>query len=185
MESEVADCAMTGTEWQGHILTQAFAGNRDRVRILWEEHRDSVLALEEPITLGDTCRIWGAIEALALIGDYEDAGQLYPIARGAMERKSLVLPYMGVGLVPMYVAVAAACAGDWGAAEEQFATTLEYAREIPVRFAEADSMRWHGKLLLELGDPSEADRARGLLAKALEIYHELGMSIHIGMVEGS
>jgi tetratricopeptide (TPR) repeat protein len=183
MQNEVTGTAFTGAEWQARIIVHAFAGAREEVLAMWDEQRESVLTAGDPLTTGMTCRVRGAIEALAMLGEYGAAAPLYPLALRTM-RAGVVLPHFNYSMAHNYTGVAAAAAGEWGEAEELFAAALEHARQMPFRSGEADALRWHGKLLLDLGDEGEADRARGMLDQALEIYREIDAPLHVEIVEG-
>ncbi len=183
MDDEVVDTAFTGAEWQAQIVTHAFGGDREDVLKMWEEHREPLLATGALITVGSKCIVWGSIEALAMLKEWTAVGSLYPLAARCLG-DGAPIPYVMTSVTGTFVAIAAAAAEDWETSEKYFATALENAKEIPFRSAEADALRWHGHLLIELGDAGESDRARKMLDAALEIYRELEMPLHIELVEG-
>lgn len=93
-----------------------------------------------------------------------------------------MLPYLGNTLSHRCTGIAAA-AGEWEAAGRFFATALDHAERIPFRSGKADTLRWHGTLLRDLGGAENADRARAMLEQALGMYRELGASLHVEIVE--
>jgi tetratricopeptide (TPR) repeat protein len=182
MDGEVRDVALTGVEWQAQILVHAFEGNRAKVLAMWEQQRHAVMAAPDPLTMGAGYRVRGAVEALALLGEYETAGSLYPLALRALEGGT-VIQFDGNLLLHTSTGIAAAAAGEWDEADRLFATALDHAQRIPFRVGEADALRWHGTLLHDLGGAENADRARAMLEQALAIYRELGAPLHVGLVE--
>ena len=183
MEGEIAGISFTGSVWQAQILVHAFAGDRGDVLAMWEEQREGILAAEDPLTIGTSCQIRAAIEALAMLGEYDAVASLYPLALRTLNDGAMI-PYLVPSLSHKYVAIAAAAAGEWETAEEMFGTALDNAKRLPLPSGGADALRWHGKLLLDLGDAGESDRARGMLEQALEMYRELEAPLHIEIVEG-
>ncbi len=183
MQEEVVGTAFTGPEWQAQIVAHAFAGDHQKVVRMWEEQRENLLAIGDEITVGASCQIHAAVEALAMVGEYDAVSALHDLATKVL-RNGALISYMGSSLSHNYAAIAAAAAGDWQSADAHLATALWHSREIPFRSAEGDALRWHGKLLLDLGDAGEADRAHKMLGQALEIYRELKMPLHIELVEG-
>jgi hypothetical protein len=47
-----------------------------------------------------------------------------------------------------------------------------------MRIEEPDACRFYACMLIERGDPGDRDRAHELLARAVDLYREFGMSAH-------
>jgi tetratricopeptide (TPR) repeat protein len=119
---------------------------------------------------GNLTALHAAIQGLVILGDLEAAASHYP---GAEES-------LGFGTVADFAAlwqcstgVAAACAEEWDAAEEHFATALRQADEIPYLMAGFDTRRWYAWALLRRGASGNHERARVLLEEAIAGYRKL------------
>ena len=72
-----------------------------------------------------------ATQALAMIGERQEAHRLYPTIREVMEDGGIVVPDLATGLTEMTAGLAAACGARWATAETHFETALAQAHEIP------------------------------------------------------
>ena len=79
--------------------------------------------------------------------------------------------------------IAAACGGQWKAAEEHYRTGLEQAHRVPHRRMQPELRRWYAQMLLDRKAPGDRDKARTLLGEATEMYQTIGMPKHLEMVE--
>ena len=71
--------------------------------------------------------------------------------------------------------IAAACAGDWPAAEEHHLTAIHQADTAPYRPAQPIAREWYALMLLDRNGPGDAAKARDLLSEALAMYESLEM----------
>ena len=79
--------------------------------------------------------------------------------------------------------MAAAAAGRWDRAEEHYRAATAWADSVHNRIEQAEVRRYHARMLLERDGPEDRDRARELLAEAIEWYREIGMPKHVEMAE--
>ena len=120
---------------------------------------------------------WNALErsviGLASMGKNDEAAALRPLTEELVKTE----PWTGYSLLPFRTAagIAAACAGDWSAAESHHLTAIHQADTAPYRTAQPMTREWYAAMLLERG---ETAKARGLLSEALTMYESMGMAFH-------
>jgi hypothetical protein len=68
-------------------------------------------------------------------------------------------------------------------AEEHFETALRQAHELPHKIEQPEVRRWYADMLIERGQPGDVEKARALLAEAIEMYTAIGMPRHIELAE--
>jgi hypothetical protein len=110
------------------------------------------------------------------LGKKEEAAGLRPLT------EELVL--MGVWAAPDFslfrnaAGIAAACAGDWSAAEQHHLTAIHQTDTAPYLVAQPTAREWYATMLLDRNGPGDAAKARGLLSEALALYESMGMTFH-------
>jgi class 3 adenylate cyclase/tetratricopeptide (TPR) repeat protein len=122
-----------------------------------------------------------AAEAAGVLGDAELSRSLFPLAVEALALGSIVRQPDG-RLVETCAAVAAAAAGLADVAEEHFEISLQQARELPHRMEAPHARHLYARFLLRRNGAGDVERARGLLADALEAYARIGMPRHEALV---
>jgi tetratricopeptide (TPR) repeat protein/tRNA A-37 threonylcarbamoyl transferase component Bud32 len=149
--------------------TAAYAGVPD-ARSLFDAVEPRIFRAGRRPYPGDGFGLHAAIEGLAVLGDVEGAGSLYPDAV-----ESLALGTLGHmdGLWACTTGIAAACQGQWEAAERHFAIALEQAERIPHVMAQSDARRWWAWMLLRRSGAGDRDRAVTLLEEAIARYRVL------------
>ena len=167
--------------WGNYFMAMAYAGDQEALALL--EKKRAMLPRARPF---NTCGAWvslmRAIEGLAVLNKREEAAELYPLARLAIETGTLV-EFFSAAMPQLAAGIAAACARDYPAAEEHYQTALEQAHEMPHRMAQADIRRWYAQMLLDRDESGDRDRAAELLTEAMGHYRELGMPKHLDMAE--
>jgi len=86
-------------------------------------------------------------------------------------------------LIARLAGIAAASGRQWDVAVERFETALRQAHEIPFIIEQPEVRRWYADMLIERGAPGDVEKARHLLAEAIEMYRMIGMPRHIGLAE--
>ena len=124
----------------------------------------------------------GVVEGLAVLGERQAAGELYPLALEALETGTIV-SWDGRRLLQTVAGIAAAAGGQWDQAEGHYQTALRQAHEIPFRSEQPEVRRWYAQMLLERAGPGDRDKARGMLEEAIDSYREIGMPKHVEMAE--
>jgi hypothetical protein len=74
--------------------------------------------------------------------------------------------------------IAAACAGDWPAAERHHLTAIHQTDTAPYRVSQPMAREWYALMLLDRNASGDAAKARGLLGEALAMYESMGMPFH-------
>jgi exonuclease III len=69
--------------------------------------------------------------------------------------------------------IAAACAGDWNAAEEHHQIALHQTDTAPYRHLQPVAREWYATMLLERNGPGDRARAQALIGEAFAMYGSL------------
>jgi hypothetical protein len=70
--------------------------------------------------------------------------------------------------------IAAACTGDWSAAEHHHQTAIQQTDSAPYRHLQPVAREWYAKMLLDRSPP-DAVRAKELLTEAIAMCEATGM----------
>ena len=162
------------------IVLQAYRGESawlDEYR----RKRDTLRLEERALFSGDAILTLAAVEALAVIGEREQAHRLYPAIL------EIVRDGVNVGglfeLTAQTAGIAAACGGQWDAAKQHFETALRQAHDMPHKAALPETRRWYAWMLLDRNAPGDREKARTLLGEAIEMYRKIGMPKHVEIAE--
>jgi hypothetical protein len=72
--------------------------------------------------------------------------------------------------------IAAACAGDWAAAEEHHRTAIYQADTAPYMHLQPVAREWYAAMLLDRKGAGDLDKGRALLEEAIKMYEAMGMT---------
>jgi hypothetical protein len=133
---------------------------------------------------------WSALEAavtgLALVGDRESCGALYPLTVALVDTglgcSSFSLA-VGPTIPQLVAAMAADAAGLTDRAREHFETALRQARELPHRILQPTVLYWHGRALADTSDAADQARGRAMIEAALTDFRGLEMVTHAHLAE--
>jgi hypothetical protein len=120
-------------------------------------------------------------EACAAASLSELAATLYPLLAGHTQR--LAIRPFDCALTQRIAGMAAACSGQWAAAEAHFIEAQSQAERFPNLLDEPHVRHWYGKMLLDRGAPEDRDRGRELLTAAIEGYRRIGVPVRARMAE--
>ena len=166
---------------RGHrFLLRAARGDRTWL----DEYRERHAALfvdGRTLFQGDALFVGLAVEALAEIGEREEAHRLYPPLCDILQDGAVAL--MMWGLVEIRAGIAATAGEQWDAAEQHFETGLRQAHDIPSIIDQPTARRWYAWMLLDRDAPGDREKARTLLEEAIEMYGTIGMPKHVEMAE--
>ena len=123
-----------------------------------------------------------AIEALAMVEQYDEVAGLYPLAQEAVATGNLIQPFCS-GLVQTTAGIAAAAGQLWEQAKDHFDTALRQAHEIPHVIEQPEVRRWYARMLIERNATGDKEKARMLLTEAIAMYQNLRMPKHIEVAE--
>ena len=165
--------------WGWLFLAKAYAGDADALQV-FNAKRSALPRLGQPASSGSCHLPQQAVEGLAMLGEKREAHALYPVLLQLMPMR---LTGFAVGLLTTSAGIAAACGGEWSAAEEHFETARRQAREIPYKIAQPEAARWYAWMLAERHASGDRERARALLDEAAEVYRTIGMPKHLEIAE--
>jgi hypothetical protein len=81
------------------------------------------------------------------------------------------------------VAVAAAAAHQWEAAEEHFQIAMQQAESLPNSLEQTEIRRFHALMQIDRAAPGDREKAQTLLRETLESYTQIGIPRHIEMTQ--
>jgi len=123
---------------------------------------------------------WG----LALLGDRERCGALYPLAVLGVETEFRHSTFVvGTSGAFLAAAIAADAAGLIDKADEHFAAAARDAIEMPSRLLQPAVRYWHGRSLAGRTSTGDVERGRAMVTAALEDSRALGMVPHARLAE--
>jgi DNA-binding CsgD family transcriptional regulator/tetratricopeptide (TPR) repeat protein len=166
----------------GTVLVLAYLGDQARCRAMLLDPALEAPAPGHPSSLGQWTGYLMATEALALLGDNEQAAARYDLVVEAMQAGNVLRGYDNRLLHPV-AGVAAAAAQRWDTAEGHFQRGLELAEALPHRLDQADIRRLYAHMLTERGGASDRAAARQLLIEAAGLYSAIGMPRHLHLVQ--
>jgi hypothetical protein len=126
--------------------------------------------------------LYAAARGCAIVGLTDEAGALYPLVAERADAMPIGDAF-DMALGQRIAGMAAAAAGLWDQADAHFETAGRQAHEFPNRVDAPRVRHWHAKMLLDRGRPEDRDRARAMLADALDSFRKLGMPLQAAMAE--
>jgi serine/threonine protein kinase/tetratricopeptide (TPR) repeat protein len=164
------------------LIIFAYTGKRDEVLKIMRENRGQLPSAGRPNPIPAWTMLAAAIEALAVLEQYDEVAGLYPLAQEAVATGNLIQPFCS-GLVQTTAGIAAAAGQLWEQAEEHFDTALKQAHEIPHVIEQPEVRRWYAHMLMKRGADGDLDKAHMLLKEAIELYQKIDMPRHLGMAQ--
>jgi hypothetical protein len=158
-------------------LFALWAESRDpRASDAWAQRRWKLPRAGQLNSVGAWTALERSVVGLAWMGRKEEVATLRPLTEelvgtGVWVSRAM-LPYRTTA------GIAAACAGDWSAAEEHHLTAIHQADTAPYRPAQPMVREWYALMLLDRNGPGDAAKARDLLSEALAMYESLEMPFH-------
>src|SRR3990172_6799 len=163
---------VAGGNWGGLFLTKAYVGDGDSALAMLDESRENLPRPGQGNRRGAWMMLVAVVEGLAVLGDRDEAAQLYPLTLDAVAT-GVLAPWGGSRLLQTVGGIAAAAGGpggEWEKAEEQYENALRQAHELPVVIAQPEVRSWYARMLLDRGGPGDRDKARDLLTEAIAMY---------------
>src|SRR5665213_1309827 len=142
----------------------------------WTDRGWKLPRMGQPNPWGAWLALERSVIGLAWLGRREEAAGLRPLT------EELVLT--GVWIAPDYslfrnaAGIAAACAGDWSAAEHHHLTAIDQTDTAPYPLCRPTAREWYAATLLDRNGPEDSVKARSLLIEALAMYESIGMPFH-------
>jgi tetratricopeptide (TPR) repeat protein len=184
VREEPAEDLLTGMAEGNLCAAMAFVGYEDKARALAPEVMHHLPRLGQRNIHGSFVALEVFILTLALLGDRERCGSLYPLALLDVQSE---LRYVTFSLGPtspsLIAAIAADAAGLAERAEEHFKVAAREARELPIRLLQPTVLFWHGRSLAGRREPAERERGRAMLTAAIKDFRTLEMVLHARLAE--
>ena len=160
----------------------AYLGDHAGASAILEEKRSWLPRRGRPNAIGSWWMLALVIEGLVVLGDYNEAGKLYPDSLELVGTDAIVL-WPIFRFVQTIAGMAAAAARQWNAAEAHFETALHQSAAFPHRLEQAEIRRFHAKMLLTRAAKGDHERALALLSEALDNYAQIGMTRHFELAQ--
>jgi tetratricopeptide (TPR) repeat protein len=171
--SFIEGIVFTGTQHGYWLSGEAQLGDTD----VMEQYLRLKHHLPEPnaeIAAGEVGFLKGAIEALVIAGENEEAARLYPLIDALIER-DLGHCEFTFGIHDRFAGMAAAAAQDWDNAERHYRRAQKLADSQPHRVDKARVRFWYARMLLERNGTGDRNLAKKFLAEARELGNEMGL----------
>jgi hypothetical protein len=169
--------------WSDSCLFAAWAeANDDRAWKAWTGRTWKPPLIGQPNHVGAWVALERSVIGLAWLGKKEEAAALRPLSEELVLTGVWAYSYLS----PFRTAagIAAACAGDWSAAEQHHLTAIHQTDTAPYRISQPTAREWYAMMLLERNAPGDAAKARVLLSEALAMYESMGMPFHANRTSG-
>jgi class 3 adenylate cyclase/tetratricopeptide (TPR) repeat protein len=172
-------CAFAGIPAAFGVLISAYLGRGADVLDVLSTRRAVLPGADGVATIGSWALAGALVEALFIVGAYDDAASLAGTAEAMAGRGAV--NWVAVQLTRTTAGLAAAAAGRWDSAEEQFRGGLRDAEAMRYAPLAADARRLYATALIERGPSGRTDDACRLLGEALAAYRAMGMARHAGL----
>ena len=165
----------------------ALAGQTDRARTLGSTVQPCLPVLGRRNIVGAWIALEATVTGLALVGNRERCGELYPLTIGLVET-GLVCDYpfgsaVGPTTPQLVAAMAADAAGHADRARDHFETALRQARELPHRILQPTVLYLYGRDLVDTSEAADQARGRAMVEAALTDFRALEMVTHANLAE--
>ena len=168
--------AWSGVGWSMAFLAHAWRGDIDECRRLYNDQRDTLPTSSEPGPIGGHFKLEVIAHGCGIVGLRDELVSLYPILA---ERTELIGTNLFDTALPDRIAgMAATAAGRWDDAERHFERALVQADAIGYPLERPVIEHWYAAMLLERGRPEDDDRARKLVASAIDGCRAARMPMH-------
>ena len=160
----------------------AYSGEQAAAMRVLEENRGLLPRIAEPATVGSWAMLAWVIEGLAMLGQWEAAAELYPLAHQLVATGAICIAWIArFSATVEGLAAAAAC--DWDDAERHFDIASRQAERLPHQLELAEVGRFQAAMLLRRGGTHQREQAAQLVRKAADVYRRMGMPRHVEISE--
>ncbi len=169
--------------WTDSCLFAALAEtNDDRAWKAWTDRRWKSLVIGQPNHVGAWIALERSVIGLAWLGKKEEVAAVRPLAEELVQTGVWAFSYLS----PFRTAagIAAACSGDWSAAEQHHLTAIQQTESAPFRISQPTAREWYATMLIGRNGAGDAAKARVLLSEALAMYESMGMAFHANRTSG-
>ncbi len=179
-----ADHWLRGMPEANLFVATALAGQRDRATALVAPLIPFLPVSGRRNAHGAFCALDALVTGLAVIGDRERLGRLYPLALAYLQTGHVFTTFVvGPSTPQLVAALPAGAAGMSDQAREHFEIALRQARDVPVRILQPTVLYWYGRFLSAATAAGEHARGRAMVEAALTDFRTLEMVLHAGLAE--
>jgi DNA-binding SARP family transcriptional activator len=114
-------------------------------------------------------------QVCTLLGDARNASKLYEMLLPYAGCNVLAYPELSLGSASRYLGLLASTVSRWAEAEEHFDAAIEMHAQMGATPWLSHTQHDQARMLLARGQPTDVERAFGLIAEARQTYLELGM----------
>src|SRR4030095_7016197 len=163
----------------------ALAGRADQARALLPAMAQWLPTIGGRHHLGAWFALQASVTGLALLGDRQLCGALYPVTLAHVATGTVVSGNPVGPANPQLVAgIAADAAGLTEKARGHFEAAVCQARNLPNRILQPTVQYWYGRMLSAHADPVEQARGRAMIASAAADFRMLEMVLAARVAEG-
>ena len=153
------------------FAAKAEAGD-SRATDVWANRRWSLPVLGQLNSLGAWTALERTVIGLARIGLRREVAALRPLTEQLLLTGAWTYPMLSP--FRTIAGIAAACGGDWKAAEGHHLCALQQIEAAPYRHLGPVAREWYAQALLEQGARGDIEKARQLLIQAVAQYEASG-----------
>ena len=175
------------THWSGYRNACLFAFRAESTGgqsawDLWTHRNWKLPILGQPNPIGAWLALERSVIGLASMGKKEEVAQLRPLIEDVL----LTGVWAAWDPSPFRTAagIAAACAGEWAAAEQHHLTAINQMDTAPYRVSQPMAREWYALTLLDRKSPGDNIKAHDLLREALAMFESIGMPFHAKRTSG-
>jgi hypothetical protein len=169
--------------WTDSCLFAALAETNDgRAWKAWTDRRWKSPLIGQPNHIGAWLALERSVMGLAWLGQKDEVAALRPVSEELVLTGIWAFSYLSPFRTT--AGIAAACAGDWSAAEQHHLTAIHQTDTVPYRVSQPAAREWYATMLLGRNGPGAAAKARLLLSEALAMYESMGMAFHANRTSG-
>ncbi len=169
--------------WTESCLFAALAETKDdRAWKRWTDRGWKPPLIEQPNHIGAWVALERSVIGLAWLGQKEAVAALRPVSEELVLTGIWAFSYLS----PFRTAagIAAACAGDWSAAEQHHLTAIHQTDTAPYRVSQPTAREWYATMLLDRNGAGDSAKASVLLSEALAMYETMGMAFNANRTSG-
>jgi tetratricopeptide (TPR) repeat protein len=123
---------------------------------------------------GSWIALINSVVGLASMERKEDVALMWPLTEELLLTGAWMMRISS--LCRTVAGIAAACAGDWAAAEEHHRTAIYQADTAPYMHLQPVAREWYAAMLLDRKGAGDLDKGRALLEEAIKMYEAMGMT---------
>ncbi len=183
IQEQPADHALQGIGEASLFAATALAGHHDQAWTLLPRVLPWLPVPGRRNVAGAYVALDACVTGLALVGDRDQRGALYPLTVDYIHTGLVTWDSVGPSNSQLAAALSADAAGLVDQSREHFETALRRAHEVPVRILQPTVRYWYGRFLFAASDAADRARGRAMVEAALTDFRALEMVLHANLAE--